>query len=142
MLAKIKLFSMKTTILITILRLFSSCPGILKISGKIVSDKTETPIEAAKIELLDIDQVVHLDSSFWSDKNGNFTASSIMRRTIFGLPKYQIRITKTGYQILEIIINLKGKNGSNVYKLIENWFKNNPPSHWVSTPKFSYIFQN
>ena len=111
---------MKTTILIIILRLFSSCPGILKISGKIVPDKTETPIEGAKIELLDIDQFVHLDSSFLSDKNGNFTASSIMRRMIFGLPKYQIRITKTGYQILEIIINLKGKNGSNLYKLIEN----------------------
>ena len=106
---------MKTTILITVLRLFSSCPGILKISGKIVSDKTEAPIEAAKI-----DQFVHLDSSFLSAKNGNFTASSIMRRMIFGLPKYQIRITKTGYQILEITINLKGKNGSNVYKLIEN----------------------
>ena len=111
---------MKTTILITVLRLFSSCPGILKISGKIVSDKTKTPIEAAKIELLDIDQFVHLDSSFLSDKNGNFTTSSILRRMIFGLPKYQIRITKTGYQILEIIINLKGKNGSNLYKLIEN----------------------
>jgi hypothetical protein len=111
---------MITTILITVLRLFSSCPGILKISGKIVSDNTETPIEGAKIELLDIHQAVHLDSSFLSDKNGNFTASSVMRRMIFGLPKYRIRITKSGYQILEIIINLKGKNGSDLYKLIEN----------------------
>ncbi len=111
---------MKTTILITVLRLFSSCPGILKITGKIVSDKTETPIEGAKIELLDFHQVVHLDSSFLSDKNGNFTASSSMRRMIFGLPKYRIRITKSGYQILETLINLKGKNVWNLYKLIEN----------------------
>ncbi len=107
------------TILITILRLFSSCPGIFKISGKIVSDKTETPIEAAKIELLDIQQVVQPDSFFLSDKDGKFTASLIMRKMIFGLPKYQIRITKTGYQILEVIINLKDKNASNLYKLIE-----------------------
>ena len=127
MLAEIKTFLMKTTILITVIRLFSSCPGILKISGKIVSDKTETPIEGAKIELLDIPPAVHFDSSrnvydssFLSDKNGNFTASSIMRRMIFGLPKYRIRITKSGYQILEIKINLKGKNGSNLFKLIEN----------------------
>ena len=111
---------MKTTILITLLRLFSSCPGILKISGKIVSDKTETPIEGAKIELLDIHPVVNFDSPFLSDKNGNFNASSSMRRMIFGLPKYRIRITKSGYQILEIIINLKGKNGPNLFKLIEN----------------------
>jgi hypothetical protein len=39
---------------------------------------------------------------------------------IFGLPKYRIRITKSGYHILEIIINLKGKNGPNLFKLIEN----------------------
>ena len=111
---------MKTNILITVLRLFSSCPGILKISGKIVSDITDTPIEGAKIELLDINQVVHFDSSFLSDKNGNFTASSSMRRMIFGLPKYRIRIIKSGYQILEIKINLKGKNESNIFRLLEN----------------------
>ena len=119
-LAEIKIFSMKTNILITVLRLFSSCPGILKISGKIVSDITDTPIEGAKIELLDINQVVHFDSSFLSDKNGNFTASSSMRRMIFGLPKYRIRIIKSGYQILEIKINLKGKNESNIFRLLEN----------------------
>ena len=117
---------MKTEILITVIRLFSSCPGIFKISGKIVSDKTDTPIEGAKIELFDIPPTVHFDSStnvydssFLSDKNGNFTASSTMRRMIFGLPKYRIRITKSGYQILEIKINLKGKNPSNLFKLIE-----------------------
>jgi hypothetical protein len=109
-----------TRILITLLRLFSSCPGMLRISGKIVSDKTGSPIEGAKIELLDIDQVVNFDSSFHSDENGNFTASSTMRRMIFGLPKYRIKITKNGYQILETIINLKDKNGSNLYKLIAN----------------------
>jgi hypothetical protein len=69
---------MKTTILITVLRLFSSCPGILKISGKIVSDKTETPIEGAKIEVLDVHPVVNFDSPFLSDKNGNFNASSVL----------------------------------------------------------------
>ena len=117
---------MKTEILITVIRLFSSCPGIFKISGKIVSDKTDTPIEGAKIELFDIAPSVHFDSSgnvyapsFLSDKNGNFTASSRMRRMIFGLPKYRIRITKSGYRIFEIKINLKGKNGSDLFKLIE-----------------------
>lgn len=117
---------MKTEILITLIRLFTSCPGIIKISGKIVSDKTDTPIEGAKIELFDITLPVHFDSSgnvndpsFLSDKNGNFTASSRMRKMIFGLPKYRIRITKSGYQILEIKINLKGKNESNLFRLIE-----------------------
>ena len=119
-LAEIRIFSMKTTILITLLRLFSSCPGILKISGKIISDKTENPIEGARIELLDIHQVVHPDSSFLSDKNGNFTARSIMRKMIFGLPKYRMRITKSGYHILEIMINLNSPNESNLFKLIEN----------------------
>ena len=117
---------MKTGILITVIRLFSSCPGIFKISGKIVSDKTDTPIEGAKIELFDIAPSVHFDSSgnvyapsFLSDRNGNFTASSRMRRMIFGLPKYRIRITKSGYRILEIKINLQGRTGSNLFKLIE-----------------------
>lgn len=120
MLAEINLFSMKTSILITVLRLFSSCPGILKISGKIISDKTETPIEGARIELLDIHQVVHLDSSFLSNKNGDFTTKSIMRRMIFGLPKYRIRVTKSGFQILEIMIDLKDSNKPYLFKLIEN----------------------
>ena len=118
---------MKTEILITVIRLFSSCPGIFKMSGKIISDKTDTPIEGAKIELFDIPASVDLDSSrniydqsFLSDKNGNFTASSIMKRMIFGLPKYRIRITKSGYQILEIKIDLKGKTASSLYRLIEN----------------------
>ena len=118
---------MRTRILLTLLRLFSSCPGIFKISGRIISDKTDTPIEGAKIELFEIPPSVDLDSSrnvptqsFLSDQNGSFTASSIMRRMIFGLPKYQIRITKTGYQILEIKINLQNKNVLNLFKLIEN----------------------
>ncbi len=114
----IKISPMKT-LLITILRLFSSCPGILKISGKIVSDKTDIPIEAANIELFDIDQKVHQNSSVLSDKNGRFTATSIMRKMIFGFPKYQMKITKSGYHILEISINLKSNFQSNVYRLIE-----------------------
>lgn len=125
--AKIKIFFMRTTILLTLLRMFSSCPGIFKFSGKIVSDKTETPIEGAKIELIDIPPHVHLgsskniyDSSSLSDKNGRFTASSIMRRMIFGLPKYRIRITKSGYENIEIKIDLKGKSSPNLFRLIEN----------------------
>lgn len=117
---------MKTGILIIVIRLFSSCPGIFKISGKIVSDKTDTPIEGAKIELFDIPPSVHFDSSgnvyapsFLSDKNGNFTASSIMRRMIIGLPKYQIRITKSGYHILENKISPKDKKVPDLFKLIE-----------------------
>ena len=124
---------MRTRILLTLLRLFSSCPGIFKISGRIISDKTDTPIEGAKIELFEIPPSVDLDSSrnvptqsFLSDQNGSFTASSIMRRMIFGLPKYQIRITKTGYQILEIKINLQNKNVLNLFKLIENWHNESP----------------
>jgi hypothetical protein len=117
---------MRTQILVTLLRLFSSCPGIFKLSGKIISDKTDNPIEGAKIELFDIRASVHLastsnvyDQSFLSDTNGNFTASSIMRRMIFGLPTYQIRITKSGYQTSVININLKDKKIPKLFKLIE-----------------------
>jgi len=116
---------MGTQILITLLRLFSNCPGIFKLSGKIISDKTDKPIEGAKIEIFDIGTVnlattknVY-DQSFLSDNNGNFTASSIMRRMIFGLPKYQIRITKSEYQIFEIKIDLKNKKIPDLFRLIE-----------------------
>lgn len=116
---------MGTQILITLLRLFSSCPGKFKLSGKIISDKTDNPIEGAKIELFDI-RAVDLalaknvnDQSSLSDTNGNFTASSIMRRMIFGLPKYQIRITKSGYQIFELKINLNNKKRPGLFRLIE-----------------------
>ena len=118
---------MKTTILILTIILFSSCEGVIRISGKIISDKTETPVEGAKIELLDIPPAIHFDSlrnaydsSFLSDKNGNFTASSRIMGMIFGPPKYRIRITKNGYQAIEIKINPKDKNRSNLFKLIEN----------------------
>ena len=124
-LAEINKYSMGTKILITLLRLFSTCPGIFKLSGKIISDKTDKPIEGAKIEMFDIGAVnltiaknVY-DQSFLSDNNGNFTASSIMRRMIFGLPKYQIRITKSGYQIFEIKINLNNKKIPDLFRLIE-----------------------
>ena len=113
-------------ILITLLRLFSSCPGIFKLSGKIISDKTGNPIEGAKIELFDIRASVDpalaknvYDQSYLSDTNGNFTARSIMRRMIFGLPKYQIRISKSGYQIFEIKINLNNKKIPDLFRLIE-----------------------
>ena len=124
-LAEINTYSMGTQILITLLRLFSNCPGIFKLSGKIISDKTDKPIEGAKIEIFDIGTVnlattknVY-DQSFLSDNNGNFTASSIMRRMIFGLPKYQIRITKSEYQIFEIKIDLKNKKIPDLFRLIE-----------------------
>ena len=107
-------------ILIIILRLFSSCPGIFKISGKVISGKTEEPVEGAKIELIDVDKMGQTDSFFFSDNNGNFSANSIMRRMLFGLPTYQMRITKSGYQTFEIILNLESKNQSNLYKLIKN----------------------
>ncbi len=124
-LAVIKTYSMGTQILITLLRLFSSCPGIFKLSGKIISDKTDNPIEGAKIELFDIRALDRAsakniyDQYSMSDNNGNFTASSIMRRMIFGLPKYQIRITKSGYQIVEIKINLNSKKIPDLFRLIE-----------------------
>lgn len=107
------------TLLITILRLFTSCPGIFQISGKIISDKTEIPIEGAQIELLDIEQKNQLDSFFVSDKDGKFTARSVMRKMIFGLPTYQLKITKSGYKMIEISINLKRDIQSNVYRMIE-----------------------
>lgn len=113
-------------ILITLLRLFSSCPGILKLSGKIISDKTDNPIEGAKIELFDIRGVDLAlarnvrDQPSLSDTNGNFTSRTVMRRMIFGLPKYQIRITKSGYQIFEIKINLKNKKLPNLFRLLES----------------------
>jgi len=103
---------MSKTILLTLLRLFSSCPGIFKFSGKIVSDKTETSIEGAKIELLDIPPHIHFglsknvyNSSSLSDKKGSFTKSSIMKKMTFGLPRYRIRIIKSGYQNIEIKID-------------------------------------
>lgn len=77
------------------------------------------PIEGAQIELLDIKQTAQPSSLYMSDKNGNFTASSIMRKMIFGFPAYHIKITKKGFQILERKLDLKGKNGPIVYKLIE-----------------------
>ena len=108
------------TILITILRLFTSCPGIFTISGKVISDKTEIPIEAAQIELLDIKHKLQQESFFFSDKDGKFTASSVMRKMLFGLPTYQMTITKSGYQNLEITLNLTGNKESNLYRLLEN----------------------
>ena len=108
-----------TKIIITVLRLFSSCPGIFKMSGKIVSNNTQNPIEGAQIELQDIQQAVHHNESYLSDKNGNFTASSTMRRMVFGLPKYRIKITKSGFHPLETFINLNGKEQENLFKLLE-----------------------
>jgi hypothetical protein len=76
---------------------------------------------------LHIPPVVHFDSAgniydsyFLSDKNGNFNASSTMKRMIVGLPKYRIRITKNGYRVLDFIIDLKAKTGSGIFRLLEN----------------------
>jgi len=43
-----------------------------------------------------------------------------MMGMIFGPPKYRIRITKSGYQTLEIKVNPKEKHVPNVIKLVEN----------------------
>ncbi len=94
--------------------MFSSCPGIFKISGIVISNKTGAAIEGAKIEVSDVYRPAHFDASrdpdvesFLSDKNGDFNASLVMRRMRFGLPEYRIRIIKSGYQILKIKINLQ-----------------------------------
>jgi len=117
---------MKTKIAIFLLRLFSSCRPLLEISGKIVSDKTENPVEGATVELIEISSNSRLISSksvgasrFLSDKNGNFIMSSRMMKIKIDLSNYQIRITKTGYQILQIAVGLNEKNRLNLFKLIE-----------------------
>ena len=117
---------MKTKIAIFFLRFFSSCRPLLEISGKIVSDRTEKPIEGATIELIEISSNSRLISSnniyaarFLSDKNGDFIASSRMMKIKLDLSNYQIRITKTGYQILQSAVTRKDKNELNLFKLTE-----------------------
>jgi hypothetical protein len=96
-------------------------------SGKIISGKTDQPIEGATIELFDIFIAEQNATAtnfnnlpFLSDKDGRFKATSVMRKMIFGLPKYKMRIIKTGYETLEIDISLKDKPKSDPYKLIES----------------------
>ncbi len=107
--------------------LFSSCEGVMTISGNIISDKTATPVEGAKIELLDIPPAVHFDSlrnaydsSFFSDTTGHFTGRSKMIGMVFGPPKYRLRITKNGFRALVININPKDKTRSHLFALTEN----------------------
>ena len=61
-LVEIKTFTMRTTILIFVILLLASCEGIIKLSGRVIAEKNETPIEGAKIELLDILPMIHFDS--------------------------------------------------------------------------------
>jgi hypothetical protein len=81
--------------------------------GKIVSENSKKEIEGAKIQLLDLPPVLHFDSTtnsykdsvFISDNNGLFTVQSRMVGMMYGMPKYRIRLTKDGYQTLELKIN-------------------------------------
>ena len=49
---------------------------------------------------------------------------------IFGLPKYQIRITKSEYQIFEIKIDLKKHSGISTNKFIIRRYSDMDSSYW------------
>ena len=104
---------MKLPFLFIILVLLTSCEGFIRLRGKIVSENSKKEIEGAKIELLDLPPIERFDSTtnsykdsvFISDNNGLFTIQSKMVGMMFGMPKYRIRVTKDGYQTLELKIN-------------------------------------
>ena len=111
----------------TLLRLFSSCNPLLKITGKIISDKTELPIEGAEIEFLDNSSspvnklyTKNYTLPFFTNKDGYFTAITRLNKIKLDLSKYQIRITKIGYQSLETSIISEKKNGMNIIRLAES----------------------
>ncbi len=111
----------------TLLRLFSSCNPLLKITGKIISDKTELPIEGAEIEFLDNSPATkykiytkNCTSPFLTNKDGYFTAITRLRIIKLNLSKYQIRITKIGYQSLETSIISEKQNRRNIIRLAES----------------------
>jgi hypothetical protein len=80
--------------------------------GKIIDGGSKKEISGAKIELLDLppiacyDSVTNsfIDSIFISNESGRFTVQSKMVGMIYGVPKYRIRISKEGYQTLELKI--------------------------------------
>jgi len=92
--------------------LLTSCEGFVRLRGKIIDGDLKKVISGAKIELLDLPPIAHYDSItntlkdsiFVSDKNGLFTVQSKMVGMIYGMPKYRIRISKEGYQTLELKI--------------------------------------
>ncbi len=106
---------MKLSSLLIILALFTSCEGIIRLSGKVISSDSAKEIEGAKIELLDLPPILRFDSTtnsykdsvFISDNNGLFTVQSRMVGMVYGMPKYRIRVTKEGYQTLELKITKK-----------------------------------
>jgi hypothetical protein len=108
---------MHTKFLMMLLRLFSSCNPMLRIPGKIISDKTGESIEGATIELLYMFSQLNHNSAHndypvvLSDKNGNFSAASRIAKIKLDLSKYQIRIFKSGYDILQAPLMIKGRPG-------------------------------
>lgn len=104
---------MKLLAVFVIIFLFTSCEGIIQLSGKLVSEDTGKEIENARIELLDVPPILHFDSTtntfkdsiFTSNEKGLFSVHSRMVGMIFGPPKFRIRITKDGYETEEILFN-------------------------------------
>ena len=106
---------MKLSSLLILVILLTSCEGFIRLRGKIVSENSKNEIEGAKIELLDLPPIQHFDSTtnsykdsiFISDNNGLFTVQSRMVGMMFGVPEHRIRVSKEGYQTLELKITKK-----------------------------------
>ena len=97
---------------IIIISLLTSCEGFVRLHGKLIDGDSKKEISGAKIELLDLPPIARYDSVtnrfedsiFISDKNGLFTVQSKMVGMMYGTPKYRVRISKEGYQTLELKI--------------------------------------
>jgi hypothetical protein len=88
--------------------LITSCEGIIKGNGKIISASNKLPIDSVKINWLG--EIVY------SDKNGNFSLDQFVG-CVPSCPELQLILTKQGYEPKYINLTKENRNNKTVFEL-------------------------